>query len=377
MRLGKGLALVTSGNTLASLLGGIFWFLIATIMPVEDYGLLNYHISIATVASLVSVLGLNTVIVNFVPKGNLAIRNESIRLSFFSALITSFVTFFLIGSFTTSLLLLALNLFTMSWSNAIGSKSYKNYFFRMVAQRSSQVTVSILLYFYLGTDGLLLGFAITNLAFSYDIFKFLKLNFRFAELKKKSTFILHSYAQSLSTNLSLYLDKLLIAPIFGFGTLGLYQISFQFLMLLSLIPLSLYQFLLPRESVQRQNNNFAFIGIGLAVIAASVFFFLIPFIVNVLFPKFTESIEPSKIMILGVIPWTITAVLNSKFVGRERTRPVVVGSLVYMGLLLFSIVVLGSIFGIIGLSFSVLISLTGQCAILLLFSRHNKLNVIP
>lgn len=46
----KGLALVTSGNALASILGGIFGLVIATILPVRDFELVNFHISIATAA---------------------------------------------------------------------------------------------------------------------------------------------------------------------------------------------------------------------------------------------------------------------------------------------------------------------------------------
>lgn len=375
---GKGLAVVTSGNALASLLGGLFWFLIATIIPVKEYGILNFHISIATVASLVSLLGLNTVIVTFIPKGNMTIRNEAVQLSFISSAVISVITFILIGSFTTSLLLFALTLFTMSWSNAIATKSYRTYFVRVVAQRASQIGLSIVLYFYFGTEGLLLGYAITSLAFSYDFFKFLKFNVDFTELKKKSTFIWHSYSQSLSTNISLYLDKLVVAQLFGFTTLGLYQISFQFLMFLALIPLSLYQYLLPRESLQMQNKKFVIIGIAVAITSCLIFYFTVPIIINTLFPKFVDSIRASQIMVLGVIPMTVTAILNSKFIGRERTRPVVIGSLVYIALLLACEITLGHLFGLLGLSVSVLVSLTGQCAVLLLSFRYmnGTINVI-
>jgi O-antigen/teichoic acid export membrane protein len=369
---GKGLALVTSGNAIAAILGGLFWFLMATILPVTDYGKLNFHISIATVASLVSLLGLNTAIIAFIPKGNLSLRDESIKLSFFSGAIAAIIAFILLRDLTTSLLVLALTIFTMSWSNAIGSKYYRTYFFRMVAQRSSQIGVSFILYFYLGIDGLLLGYALTSVAFSYDFFRFLKFNFHFTELKKKSTFVVHSYFQSLSISLGLYLDKLIIAPLFGFATLGLYQMSFQFLMFLSLIPLSLYQFLVPRESIQQQSNKLTLLGMTTAIIACSAFFFIIPAVVESFFPKFTDSVESSRIIVLGLIPMTLTSILASKFIGREKTKPIVLSSLVYIGLLLSGDIILGTFFGLIGLSVSVVISLTGQSIGLLACLKYLK-----
>lgn len=372
---GKGLAVVTSGNAFASLLGGLFWFLIATILPVNEYGILNFHISIATVGSLVALLGLNTVMVTFVPKGNMTVRNEAVQLSFISAAIISTITFVVIGSFTTSLLLFGLTLFTMSWSNAIATKSYRTYFLRVVAQRICQIGLSIAFYFSFGTEGLILGYAIASLAFSFDYFRYLKFNFSFPELKKKLTFMLHSYSQSVSTNISLYLDKLVVGQLFGFATLGLYQISFQFLMFLALIPMSLYQYLLPRESLNMENKRFVLAGMAVAITACLVFYFTVPVIIDRFFPKFVDSIPSSQIMVLGVIPMTVSSILNSKFIGREKTRPVVIGSLVYIVLLLVCEVTLGGLFGLIGLSVSVLTSLIGQCLMLLLSSRF--LNGIP
>jgi hypothetical protein len=54
------------------------------------------------------------------------------------------------------------------------------------------------------------------------------------KIKPKINFMLHSYAQNLSRRLSLSLDKLIIAPLFGFAILGNYSLGIQFNYLLQI-----------------------------------------------------------------------------------------------------------------------------------------------
>jgi peptidoglycan biosynthesis protein MviN/MurJ (putative lipid II flippase) len=76
-------------------------------------------------------------------------------------------------------------------------------------------------------------------------------------------------------------------------------------------------------------------------------------------------------MVLGIIPLTINALLNSRLFGRENSRPVLIGSIVYTGSLAGMLVVLGNAFGAIGLAVATVISLCLQSLTLWLLS-HNK-----
>src|SRR5207249_3758820 len=139
-------------------------------------------------------------------------------------------------------------------------------------------------------------------------------------------FILHSYSVGISGNVANNVDKLLIAPLFGFGLLGLYQIGFQFLAFLSIIPSSLFQFLLPQEAARTYQKKAMLKGISIAGIFSVSFFLAIPEIINSIFPHFKESIQVSQIMIFGVIPMTITAIMYSRFFGREKSKGVLISS---------------------------------------------------
>jgi hypothetical protein len=44
-----GLVYTAIGNMGAAVLGGLFWFILAGLLPVDSYGLLNYYIAIANI----------------------------------------------------------------------------------------------------------------------------------------------------------------------------------------------------------------------------------------------------------------------------------------------------------------------------------------
>ncbi len=225
-KLDSGLTYVGAGNLLASILGGLFWFALASILATEDYGRLNYYIAIGSMLSVVSLLGLNTTVITFVAKGFEKIRHQANLVVLVS---NSFVFILLIfmNYPPLSFLIIGLSFFTMSVAELLGGKLYKKYFFLLIAERASQVALSIGLYFVIGIDGIIIGYAIAALTFSYRFFKtFRNFSFAISELRPRFAFMTHSYSLTLSQALTLYADKLIIAPLFGFTVLGLYQLGF-------------------------------------------------------------------------------------------------------------------------------------------------------
>jgi O-antigen/teichoic acid export membrane protein len=366
----KGLIFVTAGNTIASLAGALFWLFLASILLVEDYGRLNYHLSLAYFLSVLSLLGLNTTVTTFLAKGNESLKYQANLLVLISNCFVVFSLLFLIKEISTVLLLIGISFYTMSWAEILGRKDYKKYSLVLILQRSLQILLSLFLYFIIGLDGLIIGYALSVLLLSYNFFKSFKgFKLTFKELRQKSSFIMHSYSQTISITLTTYLDKLLVAPLFGFGILGLYQISFQFLLFLSIIPLSLFQFLLPREASQKKDRKYTILGLIVAAISSTSFFIAIPTIIKTFFPHFIESILASQIMIFSVIPMTANSILISKSFGREKSKPILIAAGIYIFILLVLIVALGNILGLIGLAFSVVISSTAQTIALFFLSK--------
>ena len=64
----KDQAFVSVSRLIAAFISGIFWFYLAAFLDKDEYGELGYLISIAGVASGVSILGLNQIIVVYGPK---------------------------------------------------------------------------------------------------------------------------------------------------------------------------------------------------------------------------------------------------------------------------------------------------------------------
>ena len=366
----KGLIFVTAGNTIASLVGAIFWLFIASLLLVEDYGRLNYHLSLASLLSVLSLLGLNTTVTTFLAKGNESLKYQANLLVLISNCFVILSLLIFIKEIPTVFLTIGISFYTMSWAEILGRKDYKKYSFVLILQRSLQICLSLLLYFIIGLDGLIIGYALSVLLLSYNFFKSFKaFRLTIGELRQKSSFIIHSYSQAIANTLTWYMDKLLVAPLFGFGVLGLYQISFQFLLFLAIIPLSLFQFLLPRDASQITGKKYIIIGLIVAGISSTSFFIAIPTMIKTFFPHFIQSIQASQIMIFSVIPMTANSILISKSFGREKSKPVLIAAIIYIFILLFLMVALGSILGLIGLAVSVLISSTAQFLALFFMSK--------
>jgi O-antigen/teichoic acid export membrane protein len=368
--LDKGLLFVTAGNTISSLVGAIFWLYIASLLLVEDYGRLNYHLSLASLLSVISLLGLNTTVITFLAKGNENLKFQANLLALISNCLMVLPLLIIIKEIPTSFLLIGISFYTMSWAEILGRKDYMKYSFILILQRLLQIPLSLILYSIIGLDGLIIGYALSTLLPSYKFFKSFKgFKLTFKDLRQKSSFIMHSYFQAISNTLSWYMDKVLIAPLFGFGILGLYQISFQFLLFLSIIPLSLFQFLLPREASQIKDKKYTILGLIVAVVSSTIFFIAIPTIIKTFFPHFMQSIQATQIMIFSIIPMTANSILISQSFGREKSKPVIVAAGIYILILLVLIVALGNIFGLIGLASSVVISSTAQSVALLFLSK--------
>jgi O-antigen/teichoic acid export membrane protein len=78
------------------------------------------------------------------------------------------------------------------------------------------------------------------------------------------------------------------------------------------------------------------------------------------FPKFIEAIDAIKIMSLVVIPGSIALILEAQFLGKERSKIVIIGTGISLVLLTIGMIVLGSWFGITGVAWSLVIATTAK-----------------
>jgi O-antigen/teichoic acid export membrane protein len=357
--------LLGSSNMIASVIGALFWLVLAAILTATSYGELNYYIAAATLASSLSLAGVNFTIMAYLPKGFEKIVGQANVLVLVLSSISSIILVTIINNIPVALLVLASSSFAMTAAEFLGRKNYKQHSILMIVNRAAQVILSLGLYYLFGINGIILGYALPPLALSYPFFRSLKsASFSFDELKRRMTFSLHSYSVSLSQAIATNADKLLIAPIFGFEILGLYQLGFQFLMFLTVIPASLYQYLLPQEASGIERKGVKTFGLVLSILLAIALFFMLPVIIERFFPKYTEATTVAQLMILGVIPLTMTSLINAQLLGKEKSKLVVIGSAAYISSLIILLYMLGSRFGLLGLGMAVIISSSIQFAVL-------------
>lgn len=382
------------GNLAAGLIGGSFWLVVALVTQVSEYGETNYYISLASILSALSLVGLNLTVMTYLPKGEVRLKRQAEMFILITNTVIAIPLVVITRSFPLALMLFGTSLFGMTVAQVLGSKSYKKFPVLVVGQRALQFALSIGLYFVMGIDGIIVGYGLSAIVFSYS---FIRDQIRPAsslsgsrspddvagpassgppaspvsELKSKFGFITHAYSTSMAQVLTLYADKLFIAPAFGFATLGLYQLGFQFLMFLGVIPASLIHYLLPQESSGMDRKVVRKLGLILSVSVALILFLTLGWIIQWLFPSYVEAVVAARIMVLGIVPMTMIALINSRLLGREKSRPVIIGSGVYLASLFLLFYVLGNALGVTGLAISVVASLSLQAAVLWLVSRSS------
>lgn len=370
IRVDSGLAYVGIANLLSSLAGGLFWFIVASIIVAENYGELNYYISIASVLSIISLLGLNTTVITHLAKGSKKIGDQANVVLLFSSLITVLILI-IVTNYYTALLFLGISFFSMTIAGVLGRQLYKEYFLLTISERAAQIGLAILLFFAIGLEGMIIGYAIGALAFSYKFFKSLR-NFSFdiSELRQRFSFLVHNYIFNISQTLTMHADKLIIAPLFGFTILGFYQLGFQFLMFLGIVPASLFQYLLPQFSSGNKSKRIVYIALLLAIFFALISLILVPFVINTFFKQYIDAISAAQIMGIGVVPMTINSILNAKLLAKEESKKVVIGAIIYSSMLVVLFYSLGITMGLTGLGIAVVVSLASQSTALVILSRQ-------
>lgn len=365
----KGLIYITLGNLVGAAATGIFWLLLAFIQNAHEYGRTNYEISIASLAASAALLGLNTTVTTYVAKGSSKINVQANQIILLSCGVAAIIVAFF--NWMLAFFVIGMAFWMMSSYELLGRKMYKQYAFVIIGARASQLFLSILLYYLLGITGIAIGFIISFLIFSQRYFistrQFSK---DFSEIKDKMKFSLNVYSFNMSNAFLLYFDKLIIAPLFGYAVLGYYQLGFQFLLFLGMIPISFYQYLISEDTSGLKKTRIRFFGLLVSIGLTALLFLSSPWILQHLFPHYTASLDAMRILSIGIIPMMIVWTLNSKFLNIGDTKYVLFGSAIYLTFQISLIFYLGNALKVIGLALAVVLALIAQASFLFISDKH-------
>ena len=371
----KDISILSSASIITNFIGGLFWMYMASLMGPDEYGQISYFISIALIVASISLFGAGNSLIVFVAKGE-KIQSLFFIITITTSIVGSIILFLMFENFGMSIYAIGFVIFTLVISDLLGKKLYINYSKYLILQRIIMVSIAIPFYFIFGTDGVLIGIALSFLPFIFIIYKDFRQPINISFMKSKFKNLLNVYLMDIITLSRGSLDKLIIVPLLGFSLLGNYQLGLQFIVILNIIPMAIYQYVLSHDSSGLPTTKLKILAVSISGLLAIVGALLAPFVVPMLFLEFTESIQIVQILSFSLIPGTITMMYISKFLGAEKPMYLVVGSIIFLTVQMIGIFGLKDTYGIYGVSFAMILGYLVEVLFFVLINKfvYKKIN---
>jgi len=352
----KDLLSLGSINLSSSVIFGIFWLYLASIMTKEEYGELGFVMSIANVGATISLFGFRTMVIVYESK-NENVFPSSFILVLISANITALVTFVLIQNVFVSILIVGMVIFQIILSGLNSKQRYGDFSKHKIIRAAITVAVALVFFQIFGINGILLGYFLSTLFILKDLSSFIKnKRIEFSLLKPKIPFMLHLFSTRLATVFVRWGDKILIGSLLGFSALANYFIAVQYLFLLNAIPLSVAIYLMPQEAQGKKNKKIKIFSIIVSCLVSIISIIFIPYGMNNFLPEYEESIILMQILSVGIIPITIASIQGAEFLGKEHSRVVLIASVLQVGVYFGLIILLSQEFGMVGIAIGLVLT---------------------
>ena len=362
-------AATAGGNAIAA----FFWIYMADLMGQEDYGELGYLLSIAAIASTISIVGGQWTMSVYTAKG-VRIESSLYFISIITSTVTAIVLYFLFENVGIGVYVIGVVIFNLFVAEILGKKRYKTYSKIFFLQKIILVILAILLYYILGAEGVLLAYGISFLVFTSRIISTLRNHeFNFGLLRQRFKFWMFNYIIQLSNSARAQIDILLIGPLFGFTLVGNYFLGLQVVGLFLILPLIIFKYTLPQDSSGSSTKQIKIIAIVASIGFALLGIFVAPEVILFALPEYADTVELIPLLSLAIIPRTVTTMLMSEFLGKENNMHLLVGNLIAFSIVVLGILYLPEYFDIVGLAIAYILSVTIQTIyLLIIYLRTTK-----
>ena len=368
----RDISAIGGADIFGSVMSAVFWFYLASQIEPSSYGEIGWFLGIAGIFSGIALFGTaNTITVYTAKKTQIQSTLNFISLS--ASVILSFIVIVLFPSFYTidiGIILIAFVINTLAIGDLLGRKQYNNYSKYTLVQKGLTLGLGFSFFYFFGYESIIFALAISYvLHFKriFSIFKEMRINFSL--IKPRIGFIGNNYFMSILAVTSGQVDKIVVAPLLGFAILGNYSLAVQVVSVMLILPNVFQKYLLPQESTGVKNRKPKILVIIFSVLITILGIFVAPILINEFFPKFTEAVDAIKIMSIVVIPTTISLIIESEFLGKEKSRIVLVGTAILVTSLIIGMIVLGSLMGIEGVAYSLVIAQTAKLCFYLIAKR--------
>ena len=368
----KNLTNIGLGDIIGNGVTAGFWFYLAILISPANYGELHYFISIAAIVSYFALIGSQNTITVYVAK-KIPIQTTFNFISLIGGIIGFVILYLLFQRIDIGFLVFGYIIYNLVTGQLLGKQEYKNYFKYVIIQKILTLVFGLGLFIILDIQGVIYGLAISYVFFSFVIIKnFTKVKIDFKLLYPRKGFIINNYLNGLNGTVHGQADKIIIMPILGATLLGNYSLSLQIISMMMIFSAILYKYMLPQESAGYNIELIKKLLIFSSIILTIIGFFIVPIIVPTIFPKYTDAIEPIKIMSFSIIPMSISRIYTSKFLSMEKSKVIFIGSVTSTVILIPTMIAFGIWFDISGIAASFVLATVIQTSYYYLASK--KLN---
>ena len=354
-----------------AVIGGVFWLVIATLIDPEEYGQINYLLSIVGISFSICLIGIRETIIVYTAKKN-PITPTIFIITGFSGLVGFVALGGIFSRLDISFLLLGYIINDLCLGYFLGLKSYKTYSKFVLVQKVSSFGLGIIFVLIFGYEGLIAALALSYIHFIFIYFKVLKkekINF---SLLKNSKFFVENYVMNVSGSFRSHLDKIILLPIVGFTIIGNYALALQVFAIMMAFPRLVFKYILPEDTDGNENKNLKIFTIIFGIVMALSGYFLSPIIIPVIFPKFLEAITIIQIISFAAIPSSINQIQTSKLLSKEKSRSVLISRLFGLSTMITLLVILTPTMQEIGISIAFLASSIILCISLFIFNNRER-----
>ena len=353
----KNIGLLGITNVIGSAVSALFWLFLADLMGAENYGELGYFIGIASIATAFSTLGGQYVMTVYTAK-NINIQPVLYLISLISSIIAAIACYVIFTNIGLSIYIVGHVIYSLVIAEFLGHRIYKIYSTHFIVQKILMISLSLSLFFFIGENGVILGIGLSFLYLSFYVYKsFKKSIIDFQILKPRLKFVINNYILNFSKLFKVGIDKIIIAPLFGFEILGNYFLGLQVFSILVILPGVFMNYTLPEDSKGKlSTKNIKILAIIVSIVIAILGIIIVPEILPLFFPEYSDAISLIPIFSLAVIPGTITLLFYSSFLSEEKTNHLLISHFLTVISFILGIYFLGTTLGVVGLAWSLVIA---------------------
>jgi len=368
----KDISSVGIGDVFGTCMSAVFWFYLASQIEPSSYGEIHWFLGIASLFSGIALFGTTNTLTVYTAK-KIQIQSTLNFISLIASAILSLIVILVLPSFYTidiGIILIAYVINALAVGDILGRKQYSNYTKYTFIQKGLTLGLGLLFFYLFGYESIIFALALSYILHFkriISVFREIKLNFKL--VKPRFEFIINNYLMSIVAISSGQVDKIVVAPLLGFAILGNYNLAIQAINIMLIVPSIFYKYLLPQESTGIKNKKPKILIICLSILITISGIVLAPILISEFFPKFNDAVDAIRIMSIVVIPTTISVILESEFLGKEKSRIVIISTGIMLASLVVGMIVLGSMMGIEGIAYSLVIANTLKAAYYLVMKK--------